>query len=111
MIKWAKLDEEDIVVEIIEETDESDNEGPLAIGTESANVDRSGWVRALDDGPAGTYAAPGFKYDRKLKKFVPPKPSEEDELDLKTMRWIPPMPKDGKEYLWDRSLSLWVPSE
>lgn len=109
MIKWAKLDEEDIVIEIIEESEKSDQ--PLAVGTTETNIDTSHWIRVLDEGPPGTYASTEFKYDRKLKKFVPPRPSEKDELDLKTMTWIPPKPDDGKEYFWDKSLSLWTLSE
>lgn len=111
MIKWAKLDEEDVVLEIIEDTDDTENEEPkLAFGTKIKPLNRDGMIRVLDDGPSGTYAAPGYKYDRELKKFVPPRLADEDELDLKTMQWRPPMPSDGKEYFWNVAMSQWQES-
>lgn len=109
---WAKLDDDNIVIEIIEETSEEDLEGKLSPNTLLGMTadQKQGLVRAFapDQGPPGSYAAPGFKYDRDLKGFVPPQPSPDDIFDKKTFEWRPPKPDDEKEYVWDNESGIWV---
>jgi hypothetical protein len=108
---WAKLDDDNIVVEIIEETDEDDQEGPLAPGTGKLGIPaerKQGLVRVLSEGPAGTYAAPGFKYDTELKGFVPPRPDATDIFDANKFQWLPAKPDETNDYYWDDSKQTWI---
>lgn len=55
------------------------------------------------------YAGIGFKYDKKLDAFVPPKPYESWLLDEATATWHSPVayPKDGGGYVWDEKTGSW----
>ena len=110
---WAKLDDDNIVVEIIEEVDEGDLDGTLAVGTTLGMPaeKKQGLVRVLSEGPAGTYAAPGFKYDPELKGFVPPQTDPTDFFDRKTFSWLPAKPDDVNDYRWNDETQDWVKIE
>jgi hypothetical protein len=115
---WAKLDEDDIVVEVINETGLEDLEAPEGQQASVARntplglttTQKQGLVRCFSpgDGPAGSYAAPGFKYDRDLRGFVPPQPEPSDVFDKKSFEWVPPKPDEENDYVWDNESGAWV---
>ena len=113
---WARLDEDDIVVEIIKEKDADDRHEVLAPGTQDTSLrveQKEQLVRTMPpgDGPRGSYAAPGFKYDRELNGFVPPQSDPTDVFDSKTFSWLPAKPDDKNEYYWDDSKQSWIKLE
>lgn len=112
MKKWARLDEENIVTEIIVESDEEDLEGRLANKTPLglSHHEKNDLVRTFDpeSGVLGGYAAEGFRYDPELMGFVPPQPDPTDIFDAKTFEWLPKKPDEEKEYYWNKEEGRWV---
>ena len=115
MKKWARLNDDNVVIEIVVESDDEDLEGPLEKNTKTgmAHHERNGLVRTLDpdEGPVGSYASVGFIYDSELKGFVPPQSDPTDVFDPKTFTWLPAKPDNEKEYYWDDSKTAWVAVE
>lgn len=103
MKKWARLDEEGVVVEILIEGDNL----PGAFNIES--IETGGLIEVNDEGDPGEYAAVGFSYLESLKGFVSPKVFDSWTLNEETFEWEAPepMPKAGS-YFWDESSKQWV---
>lgn len=113
MILWAKLDEDDVVIDIVREKEASDRHEELAPGTSSSSLrveEKEKMIRTMppEEGPRGSYAAPGFRYDRELKGFVPPQLDPTDILDTKKFVWLPAKPDEVNDYFWDDSKQAWV---
>lgn len=109
---WAKLDEDNIVVEIVREKEDSDRE-TVVLGTKDTSLPvevKQGLVRTFppEEGPTGSYASIGFKYDPELKGFVPPATSSTDIFDPKTFTWLPAKPDQKNEYYWDDTKQAWI---
>lgn len=58
----------------------------------------------------GNYAGIGYTYDAQNDVFYAPKPYPSWTLNQTTWLWEAPtpMPKDGKQYLWDEATTSWV---
>lgn len=56
-------------------------------------------------------ASIGYTYDAVRDAFIPPKNHESWVLNEATCMWEPPIayPSDGLDYLWDETLTSWVP--
>ena len=56
------------------------------------------------------YAGIGFTYDHKRDAFIPPKPFESWTLNEDACWWEAPTayPDDGKEYIWNESITNWT---
>jgi hypothetical protein len=100
MAHWARIDEDNIVIEVIV-TENSDDEGQ---GWVSENLQGT-WLKTsyntrlgkhLFDGEPfrKNFAQPGYSYDSNLDAFIPPKmPGRKSFiLDTKTATWMPPIP-------------------
>jgi hypothetical protein len=103
MKKWARLDEEAVVVEILVEGDNLPGVASLD------SIETSGLIEIGEEGNPGQYASVGFSYLENLKGFVPPKVFDSWELNEETFEWEAPepMPKTGV-YFWDESSKQWV---
>jgi len=56
------------------------------------------------------YAGIGFTYDRDKDAFIPPQPYSSWTLNETTCLWEAPVayPDDGKEYIWNESITNWT---
>ena len=65
-----------------------------------------------DDGVAlrKNYAGVGFTYDSARDAFIAPKPFESWTLNDTSCLWEAPVafPDDGKEYIWNESITNWT---
>ena len=118
MAHFAEIDENGIVLRVIVVSDENckDKHGveKEAIGVffcKSLFGPETEWVQTSYNGRIRkNYAGAGFKYDRALDGFIPPKPFPSWNLNETTCEWSPPklMPTDGKLYHWDEPTTSWV---
>ncbi len=55
------------------------------------------------------FAGIGYKYDKELDAFIPPKPHNSWILDKEAFIWNPPVefPQDGKMYVWNENILNW----
>jgi hypothetical protein len=56
------------------------------------------------------YAGIGYTYDKEKDAFIPPQPFPSWTLDEDTCWWEAPVayPDDGKEYIWNESITNWT---
>ena len=116
MAHFAKLDENNIVIEV----HVVHNNELLIDGIES-EVKGIEFLTAWSDGYTNwkqtsyngnirkNYAGIGYSYNADIDAFVPPKPYASWTLDANA-QWQPPvaMPTDGGMYLWDEATTAWV---
>lgn len=55
------------------------------------------------------YAGIGYKYDKNLDAFIPPKPFDSWILNEETCLWVSPkpLPNDGNNYIWIEEKQKW----
>ena len=122
MAHFAKLDENNIVTQVIVVSNEiatSENAGVTFINNLYKTSDT--WKQTSYNTVKNThslggtpfrknYASIGYTYDASKDAFIPPKPFNSWVLDETTCWWEPPVaiPSDGKEYDWDESNKQWV---
>lgn len=125
MSHFAKIDEQNIVVEVIAAESEIIDSG--AVG------DPKLWLKTSYNTIGGihydpqtgqpssdqtlayrkNYAGIGFTYDSARDAFIPPKPYPSWRLDEQTCLWEPPIPIPadhmiGKKYTWDEENTSWI---
>ena len=124
MANWAKLDENNVVTNVVVTDNGDPDEG---LGWLTANLggvwvqtsyNTRGGVYYVDGEPGanqskalrGNYASIGFSYDETLDAFIPPKPFDSWLLDETIFNWVAPVPypEDGKRYEWDEDVVAWV---
>jgi hypothetical protein len=113
MGSFAKIDENNIVVQVIsceEETAKLLPEPETWIQTSRNTI---GGAHLEGGTPLRmNYAAIGSFYDKDLDIFIPAKFNDSFVLDKTTYTWIPPVPKpspkDGYDYRWDIITEAWV---
>lgn len=113
MGSFAKIDENNIVVQVISCEEE----------TAKLLPEPETWIQTSRNTIAGVhleggtplrmnYATIGSFYDKDLDAFIPPKIHDSFILDEKTCTWIPPIPmpspKDGYAYRWDFVNQSWI---
>ena len=122
MAHFAKLDENNIVTQVIVVSNEiatSENAGVTFINNLYKTSDT--WKQTSYNTVKNThslggppfrknYACVGYTYDASKDAFIPPKPFNSWVLDETTCWWEAPVayPSDGKEYDWDEDNTQWV---
>jgi hypothetical protein len=118
MAHFAKLDENDIVTNVIVVNDEwlddngteSEAQGIAALQAWSGHPH---WAQTSYNNNIRTrYAGIGFTFDRVRDAFIAPKPFPSWVLDEATTSWIAPvpMPEEGF-WRWDEETLAWIESE
>ena len=117
MAHFARLDENNIVVQVVVVSDEHEADGENwckeFFGTESwkqTSYNTSGGNHQLGGTPfRKNYAGNGYTYDEVRDAFIPPKPFPSWSLDENTCLWEAPTPKpdDGLSYKWNESTQEW----
>ena len=122
MAHFAKLDENNIVTQVIVVSNEiatSENAGVTFINNLYKTSDT--WKQTSYNTVKNThslggtpfrknYACVGYTYDASKDAFIPPKPFNSWVLDETTCWWEAPVayPSDGKEYEWDEDNKQWI---
>lgn len=117
MAHFAKLDENNIVVEVVvvHNNELLDEKG---IEQESKGIEfltnlfgHSNWKQTSYNGNFRKhYAGIGFTYDVQRDAFIPYKLFDSWVLNQDTLQWESPIPypNDGKSYTWDESIKNWI---
>jgi len=101
---WAKINEKGVVSQVIVATKNHIEKMP----------DAKHWVETKMDGSIRkNYAGVGYRYDKELDAFIPPKIYDSWVFDSKTYRWVSPVEKPkidtSVEYaIWDEINKVWV---
>lgn len=108
MAHWAKLDENNVVIEVTV----GDNFDPNGDEGYQWLVDNLGgkWVKTSYNATIRkNFAAVGFIYDEILDAFIAPKPFDSWVLDNETCTWVSPSPypESNDIYVWDESTLSW----
>ena len=117
MAHFAKLDENNIVLEVLvvhnNELKDENGEEKEEVGINFL-INWSGghpyWKQTSYNGLfRKNYAGIGFTYDEGRDAFVPPQPFPSWSLNEDTCQWKPPipMPNSEKFYLWNEELGKW----
>ncbi len=115
MAHFAKLDENNVVTEVIVvgNKDTSDVNGVEKEYIGAAFCERlfgGTWKQtSYNANFRKNYAGVGFTYNASIDAFVPPKPFDSWVLNNTTANWEAPvaMPSDGKTYTWNESTTSW----
>lgn len=102
MNHFAKIDENNIVVDVINADESFIRSGVVGDFRKWIECKRDGSIRKNMPGI-------GYTYDETLDAFIPPKFYENWILDENTCQWIPPVaaPDDGKLYTWNDVNQSW----
>ena len=87
MTYWAKMDENNVVLEVTRGDSDTPDEGYQWL------IDNVGgtWLKTSYTGAfRGCYAGIGYTYDPDLDVFIPPKPDGDWVLDKTTFQWVAP---------------------
>jgi hypothetical protein len=115
---FAKLDDANVVTDVIAVSNETLNNLPFPesepVGV-AFLIDWSGgytnWEQtSYNANFRKNYAGIGHTYDAVLDAFIAPKPYPSWLLDTETCQWQPPTPypSDGNVYSWDEATQSWV---
>ena len=117
MAHFAKLDTNNIVMEVIVVANETLNNLPFPesepIGVAFLTEWSGGYLNWKQTSYNGNfrknYAGVNFEYNAILDAFIPPKPYPSWLLDTQTCQWKPPIPypTDGKRYTWNETTQSW----
>ena len=116
MAHFAKLDENNVVVQVIvvanKDTADANGVEKEYIGTAFCERLLGGtWKQTSYHGNIRkNYAGVGFTYDAALDAFIPPKPFPSWVLNTEIAQWESPVPypTDGKMYRWDEDMGSWT---
>jgi hypothetical protein len=102
MSHFAKLDNNNIVTEVIVAEQDFINSGSVG--------DSFRWVQtSYNFNFRKNYAGVGYIYDRVRDAFIPPKPHSSWILNEDTCLWIAPVPypDDDNKYTWNEETTNW----
>ena len=102
MSHFAKLDNNNIVTEVIVAEQDFINSGSVG--------DSFRWVQtSYNFNFRKNYAGVGYTYDRIRDAFIPPKPHSSWILNEDTCLWIAPVPypDDDNKYTWNEETTNW----
>jgi hypothetical protein len=118
MAHFAKLDENNIVIEVhgLDNNELIDDNG---IEQESKGIDflvnwSGGYTKwkqtSYNANFRKNYAGIGYFYDEIKDAFIPPQPYPSWSLNENSYQWDAPIaiPNDGKRYIWDEETILWI---
>jgi hypothetical protein len=118
MAHFAKLDENNVVVEVcvVNNSDVLNLPFPASepVGIQFLNNWQgypSKWKQtSYNNSFRKYYAGIGYFYDQQRDAFIPPKPFESWLLNQETLLWEPPVayPDDGNMYIWDEATKSWA---
>lgn len=118
MAHFAKLDENNVVVEVNVVNNEDIQNLPFPesepIGVAFLSQWSGGYTNWKQTSYNGNfrknYASIGYTYDPARDAFIPPKPFESWLLNENTCQWEAPVPypNDEKLYYWDEATLSWV---
>lgn len=121
MAKFAKLDENNVVIEVIALANEElmdDNGNEVEAKGVAFLTNWSGghtnWVQTnVHSLIRKNYAAKNYIYDKNRDAFIPPKPFPSWTLNEEICQWNPPSPypSTGIPYDWDEETVSWKPRE
>jgi len=118
MAYFAKLDENDVVIDVhalnniemlTSEGVESEDMGKAFFIRWSGGYSK--WVQTSYNGTVRkNYAGIGYTYDRVRDAFIAPQPYPSWILNEDTCQWQSPtsMPTDGKMYQWSEEQKNWI---
>jgi hypothetical protein len=107
MAHFAKLDDNNVVLQVIVVADEHEQNGEQwcheFAGGRWKQTSRSGRI-------CKNFAGKGFSYDEQRDAFIPPRPFPSWTLNEETCQWQPPNPRpnDDYKYRWSELLSAWI---
>ena len=106
MAHFAKLDDNNVVLQVIVVADEHEQNGEQwcheFAGGRWKQTSRSGRIRK-------NFAGKGFSYDEQRDAFIAPRPFPSWTLNEETCCWEPPVSKpEFGNYVWDESDQQWV---
>jgi len=119
MAHFARIDENNIVIDVLVVPDEQEHRGNdfLANDLGLGGV----WVKTSYNTQGGVHLEGGvpfrknfagieYTYDVVRDAFIPPKPYPSWILDENTCWWETPIPypNDGKDYYWDEDTVSWI---
>jgi hypothetical protein len=120
MAHWAKLDNDNKVIEVTVGSNADSDEGYDWLVTNLGGR----WVKTSYNTVAGVhtnggtpfrgnFAGVGYTYDEGLDAFIAPKPYPSWVLDEATFSWEAPVakPEGNGLYWWDESAGAWVEVE
>lgn len=113
MAKYAELDENNVVINVVNIVDEYNEERELELCKITSRNPNSKFVKTFVDGSFRKYyAGIGFSYDEEMDVFVPPQPYPSWSLNRTDVRWEPPvlMPTENLDkgfYLWNEENQNW----
>lgn len=106
MAHFAKLDENNIVTQVLVTDNNYPNEGyDWLIETFGGK-----WVQTSYNARIRkNFAGIGYTYDEQRDAFIPPKPFKSWTLEEETCNWVAPKPypTDEKIYVWDETAQDW----
>jgi hypothetical protein len=118
MAHFAKLDDQEVVVEIIVVNNETLNNLPfpdselvgVAFLTEWSGGHTNWKQTSYNASFRKNYTGIGYTYDSVLDAFIPPKLYPSWTLNTETCQWQAPIPypTDGKYYYWNEDTQSWV---
>ena len=109
MAHFAKLDENDIVTQVIVVPNNQEHRGQefcaddLGLG--------GTWVQtSYNNNIRKNFAGIGYKFDRQRDAFIPPQPFPSWTLNEETCVWEAPSPypSNDKIYIWDEQSLSWT---
>jgi hypothetical protein len=116
MAHFAKLDENNIVLEVLVVNNETiDNlpfpeSEPVGIVFLTELTGHTNWKQTSYNGSFRKhYAGQDYTYMSDIDAFVQPKPFPSWLLNTQTATWYPPVPypQDDKIYTWDETTTSW----
>ena len=110
MAHFAKVNEANIVIEVLVTDNDYPNEGyDWLVETFGGRWVQTSYNARIRQNFAGI----GYYYDEARDAFIQPKPFESWTLDEETCQWVSPTPypTDGKLYTWNEELTEWTEVE
>jgi len=118
MAHFAKLDDQNVVVDMVVVNNETLGNLPFPesepVGIAYLTKSSGGYTKwkqtSYNANFRKNYAGMGYTYDAVLDAFIPPKPYTSWLLNTETCQWEPPTPypSDGNVYSWDEATQSWV---
>ena len=118
MAHFAKLDDQNIVIDVNVVNNETINNLPFPESEPVGVAFLTDWSGGYSNWKQTSYNASfrknyagiGYTYDATLDAFVAPKPFPSWLLNTSTCQWQAPIPypTDGKMYSWDEETQSWV---
>ena len=118
MAHFAKLDDNNVVLEVLVVDDQTLDNLPYPQSEAKGIVFLADWSGGYTNWKQTSYNASfrknyagiNYIYDSTVDAFIPPKPFPSWLLNTNTCQWQAPIPypNDGNKYIWDEATQSWV---